>query len=162
MELKLTHKNSEISTLIPKSFDYKVIHYDKPLKDEDGFLCGYETDYYTNVDILNLWSVHKSSTLTDVVEYTTFHCKYQSQKQCKELIKTIKSMTGRYIIPKVNLVAEGKLTFIDKPVKMEILHMMDTVSEMIFTLHNCMPTYLDKDEHMIGIVSDFVEVYVSK
>lgn len=162
MELKLTHKNGKISTLIPESFDYKVIHYDKPIKDEDGFLCGYETDYYANVDISNLWNVHKGSTFTDAVQYDVFHCKYQSQKQCKELIETIKSMTGKYVVPKVNLVAEGKLNFIDKPVKMEILHLIETVSEMTFTLHNCMPTYLDKDKHMIGIVSDFVETYVSK
>ena len=93
--LELTHKNGEISTLIPESFDYNVIHYDKPIKDECVFFRGYETDEYTNVDISNLWDVHKSSSLTNVVEYTAFHCKYQSQKQCKELMK--RRLTGNVI-----------------------------------------------------------------
>jgi len=166
LELKLKHQNGKTSIVMPIAFDYTVIHYDKPMYDEDDEFCGYETDHYTNVDISKLWDVQRKNNPVHPVSFEMFRCKIESKEKCAQLIESFDSYR-KCIGFKSDIVSEGELAFIDKPTKTLVFEndpYLDTVSEMIFKLHNCVPTLMDfeNDNNIIGINIDFVETYVGK
>jgi len=163
LQLKLKHQNGKTSIVTPIAFDYMVTHYDKPLYDEDNEFCGYETEHYTNVDISKLWDVQRKNNPAHPVSFKMFRCKIESKEKCAQLIETFDSYK-KCIVFKSDIVSEGELTFIDKSTKTMVLDIEDTVNEMIFKLHNCVPTYMDfkTDNNIIGINTDFVETYISK